>query len=97
MPGVYRIKKCPNCKKDHRRRGPFCCQGCHNSFREVSDKQRQQGHKLAEMSIEKIGDPSTIARGHLLKKGINTPSENFAIEIPEFPDLPEGYDIADKW
>lgn len=30
MPGVYRKKECPNCKKEHRRRGPYCCKSCAN-------------------------------------------------------------------
>jgi hypothetical protein len=33
------------------------------------------------------------------KKMINSPltTEDYAVDIPNFPELPEGYDIADKW
>jgi hypothetical protein len=97
MPGVYKLKSCPECKKEHRKRGPFCSQACHNSHREVSDKQREQGRKLGELTKENAGSPESIATGHLLKQGIITTAEDFAIEIPDIPELPDGYDIADKW
>jgi hypothetical protein len=97
MPGVYKLKNCPQCNKEHRKKGPYCSQGCHNSHREVSDKQREQGHKLGELTKENAGAPDKIATGHLLKQGLITPAEDFAIQIPELHDLPEGYDIADKW
>lgn len=46
---------------------------------------------------ETAGDPAQIAAGHLMKQGIITDAENFAIEIPDLPELPPGYDIADNW
>jgi hypothetical protein len=97
MPGVYKLKKCPECNKEHRKKGIFCSQSCSNSHREVSEKQREQGRKLAEYTRENSKSPEHIANGHLLKSGAITDSENFAIQIPDIPDLPEGYDIADNW
>lgn len=94
MPGVYKQKDCPQCGIQHRKRGPYCSQGCHNKHREVTENQREQGRKMA---AERIGTPEAIAQGHLLKQGIVTNAEDFAIDIPEFHDLPTGYDIADKW
>lgn len=94
MPNVYRLKTCPQCNKDHRKRGLFCSQGCHNSYRDVSDKVREHARKMGKNNA---GDPGLIAHGHMLKKGIQTQAEDFAIEIPDIPDLPEGYDLADKW
>jgi hypothetical protein len=94
MPGVYKLKECPECKKEHRKRGPFCSQACSNSHREVSDKVRDNMRKVTE---DQRGAPDRIAGGHLLKQGIITQAEDFAIQIPDIPDLPEGYDIADKW
>jgi hypothetical protein len=88
MPGVYKLKSCLHCKKEHRKKGIFCSQSCSNSHREVSENQREQGRKLAE---SRRGAPETIAAGHLLKKGLQIDSENFAIQIPDLPDLPEGY------
>jgi hypothetical protein len=94
MPGVYKLKSCPECKKEHRKQGIFCSQSCSNSHREVSENQREHGRKLAEMNR---GAPEKIAAGHLMKQGLDANSENFAINIPDIPDLPEGYDIADNW
>jgi hypothetical protein len=94
MPGVYKLKSCPECKKEHRKKGIFCSQACSNSHREPTENQREQGRKLAE---GRRGTPEAIAAGHLMKQGIIVNSENFAIQIPDIPELPEGYDIADKW
>ena len=38
MPGVYKEKVCTECKKVHRKRGPFCSQACSNAHRQLSDK-----------------------------------------------------------
>lgn len=28
MPGVYRLKECPTCGAEHRKRGPYCSRSC---------------------------------------------------------------------
>jgi hypothetical protein len=94
MPGVYKLKVCPECKKEHRKRGPFCSQACSNSHREVSDKVHDHAKQMGENNA---GDPAQIANGHLVKQGLITKSEDFAINIPDIPDLPEGYDSAENW
>jgi hypothetical protein len=53
---------------------------------------------MRRVAAEYNQTPEAIAK----QKQINTPlniltAEDYTIEIPEFPDLPEGYDIADKW
>ena len=52
---------------------------------------------MRKVTEDQRGAPDRIAGGHLLKQGIITQAEDFAIQIPDIPDLPEGYDIADKW
>lgn len=94
MPNVYKLKVCPECKKEHRKRGPFCSQACSNSHREPTEKMRENARRMGR---ETAGDPAQIAAGHLMKQGIITDAENFAIDIPDIPELPEGYDIADNW
>jgi hypothetical protein len=92
MPGVYRLKKCPECDKEHRKKGIFCSQACSNSHREVSDKVRENMRKVAE-DYQKT--PEAIAQTKMINSPLST--EDYAVNIPDFPDLPEGYDIADKW
>ena len=94
MPGVYKLKTCPECKKEHRKRGVFCSQGCSNSHREVSDKVRENMRKVA---AESQGTPERIAQGHLVKLGITVNAEDFAINPPTIHELPEGYDKAEDW
>ena len=37
--------------------------------------------------------PEGIAHNRLA--GVNP--DDFAIELPDFPDLPEGYDLGERW
>ena len=30
MPNVYRLKECPTCGAEHRKRGPYCSRSCGN-------------------------------------------------------------------
>jgi hypothetical protein len=92
VPGVYKLKNCPNCKKEHRKKGNFCSQACSNSHREVSEKVIENIRKLAETNNR---TPEGIATAKLMSNGLS--AEDYSIDIPDFPDLPEGYDIADKW
>lgn len=92
MPGVYKLKTCPNCKKDHRKQGIFCGQSCANSYREVSDNVRENMRKIAK---EYNATPEGLATSKLMSNGLT--AEDYSIEIPDILDLPEGYDIADKW
>lgn len=39
--------------------------------------------------------PEAIARNKMINSPLS--SEDYAVNLPDFPDLPEGYDIADKW
>lgn len=88
MPGVYKLKECRNCKKEHRKRGPFCSQACSNSYREPSDKLREHAK---QMGLNTAGDPAQIAAGHMVKQGIMMPADEYAVGIPDIPEIPEGY------
>jgi hypothetical protein len=39
--------------------------------------------------------PEGIAAGKLINSDIAP--EDYAVDIPDFPDLPDGYDVADRW
>jgi hypothetical protein len=86
MPGVYKLKNCPECKKEHRKKGKFCSQACSNSHREVSEKVIENIRKLAETNNR---TPEGIAAAKLMRNGLS--AEDYEINIPTIPDLPEGY------
>lgn len=94
MPNVRREKTCPQCQKKHRRRGPFCCQGCHNRFRPASDVQREHMRKVA---TEYNKTPEGIAHHKLLGQKLAAESEDFAIDIPTIFDMPDGYEKSEDW
>jgi hypothetical protein len=50
---------------------------------------------MRKVSIEHHKTPEKIAANKLINSPL-TP-EDYQVNIPDFPDLPEGYDIADKW
>jgi predicted nucleic acid-binding Zn ribbon protein len=99
MPGVYRLKKCPKCGTEHRKRGDFCTQSCASRYNsERTDEQRQ---KQSEAMKEYYRTPEGVAKKAFVGLHNSDPNtvtiEDFAINIPDIPELPEGYDIADKW
>lgn len=92
MPNVYREKTCDHCGITHRKRGKYCSQACANKDRDVSDKVRENMRKVA---IEYHKTPEAIAASKLVNSPLSM--EDYAIDIPDFRDLPDGYDIADDW
>lgn len=98
MSGQYKIKKCPTCNKEHRKRGLFCGQSCANADRPVTDNMRSAMRKVA---VEYNRTPEAIAK----QKMIGTPLasmtvEDFAVDIPDLPpDLSDWseYDKAADW
>jgi hypothetical protein len=96
MPNVYREKVCPTCQVKHRKRGPYCTQGCANRGRpEYSQKVADNMRKVAQ---EYNKTPEAIANQKLFHTGI-IPDE-FAVPIPTLdPDLSDysDYNKAEDW
>ena len=101
MSGQYKLKKCPNCDKEHRKRGLFCGQSCANQARPVTDNMR---NKMRQVAVEYNRTPEAIAK----QKQINTPLasmtvEDFAVDIPDVADLRdydefiEGFERGENW
>ena len=65
MPGVYKKKDCPNCKKTHRGRGQYCSISCANTGRIVTPETKQ---KLAEKSREYRRTPEGIATTKIIAR-----------------------------
>ena len=101
MSGQYKLKKCPNCHKEHRKRGLFCGQSCANQARPVTDNMR---NKMRQVAIEYNRTPEAIAKQKQLNTNLASMTvEDFAVNIPELPpDIDYGsdwsdYDRASDW
>ena len=87
MPGVYKEKDCPNCKKTHRGRGQYCSISCAMTGRKVSAETKQ---KLSKKSTEYRRTPEGIATTKTIARvtekrhaGIQTlPEDDWIVEIP---------------
>jgi len=100
MSGQYKIKKCPNCLREHRKRGLFCGQSCANQARPATDNMRDAMRKVA---IDYNRTPEAAAK----RNQLNTPLasmtvEDFAVDIPDVTDyrdydILDGYDTASDW
>jgi len=102
MPGVYRLKLCPNCDKEHRKKGSYCSQSCastvNNTGREQSEETRE---KITNTVNEYFQTPEGIATGHMVARQNTKRAEinqkikeghyilepdDWAVEIPNFDD-----------
>jgi len=97
MPGMYREKACKFCEKLFRKRGPYCSQSCAN-------RDRPEYSANVSISMRKVGaeynrTPEAIARQKMIGTSLaSLTADDFAVAIPDLPpELPEGYDQADKW
>ena len=97
MPGVYKEKTCPTCKKVHRKKGQYCCISCSNAARSLTDETKT---KIGDGLREYYTTPEGIAsasinnrRVHNDRLGLPAPVtiENFTVDIPEIYDIPDGY------
>lgn len=44
MPNVYRLKECPSCGAEHRKRGPFCSRSCGNKRQHTEEQKETKAH-----------------------------------------------------
>lgn len=94
MPGVYKLKNCPKCGVEHRKRGAFCSQTCANQ-REASEEKKEV---LREKQLEYAQTPEGIATAAMVsrlneKKAIDNEKkrkgeyilqdEDYYVEIPD--------------
>lgn len=101
MSGQYRLKKCPNCSKEHRKRGLFCGQSCANSAREPTDNMREA---MRDVAREYNLTPEAIANQKKFNTSLaSVKAEDFAIDIPtvtdlsDYDDFLQGFDRASDW
>lgn len=95
----YRLKNCPTCNKEHRKKGPYCSQSCHNRVRPVKESTKQ---KLSEALLKHHQTPEGIAteskrkrlhhkyfknRAAELNGEYVLKDEDYVIDIPNFDDV----------
>lgn len=56
MPGVYKLKICPVCSAEHRKRGPYCSRSHAAQDRTVSAETKA---KLSESGLKRYEDKSS--------------------------------------
>ncbi len=83
----YKLKNCPTCDKEHRKKGPYCSQACANSDREVSDNVRDNMRKVAH---EFRQTPEGIAQMKMIANTVYKADE-YAVGIPDVRTL-DDYD-----
>ena len=99
MSGQYKKKNCKYCNKEHRKRGPYCCQSCASQDREPTEAMRSAMRKVA---IEYNRTPEAIAKQKQLNTSLASMTvEDFAVDIPDIRDINDidwsTYDRADNW
>lgn len=58
MPNVYRLKECPTCGAEHRRRGPYCSRSCASKARTHTQETKT---KIADSTREHMASDSPSA------------------------------------
>jgi hypothetical protein len=103
MSGVYKEKNCPNCGILHRKRGNYCGQSCANESRDISEATKK---KMSRSQVAYTMTPEGVAaakrqsmRATAYYKGEELPVtiDEFCVDLPDFPELPDGYDHATDW
>ena len=98
MPGVYKLKNCKLCDKEHRRRGPYCSQSCASKDKEPTEAMREA---MRQVVTEYNQTPEAAAKRRQFGTSLATMNgEDYAVEIPTIHDLdelPPGYDHGEGW
>jgi hypothetical protein len=95
MAGVYRLKNCPKCGVEHRKRGQFCSQSCANQ-RAVSEEKKEV---LRDRNLDYAQTPEGLATAAMVtrqneKRAIDNEKkrkgeyilqeDDWYVEIPDF-------------
>ena len=101
---MYKEKVCPNCGITHRKRGEFCSQGCHSSYRGQTEETKK---KLSQIKRDYDLTPEGIAHNKMLSRIMTNPEDpritidEFIVDIPTIRDINDfdldGYDRAEDW
>ena len=105
MPNQYKLKNCPTCGTEHRKKGLYCSRSCGNS-REYTEEQKKQRRIVTRdyyntpEGIATTKKISAIRTGEI-SKGLS--EEEWTVSIPDINDLRDydqflvNYDRGEKW
>ena len=96
MSGQYKLKRCPSCNKEHRKRGLFCGQSCANTNR-VTTEETKSKLRLANREYQ-LTPEAMVSRQRNSHDMLTV--EDFAVDIPDLPpDLSDWseYDKTSDW
>lgn len=90
MPNVYRLKECPTCGAEHRRRGPYCSRSCAQKGRVKTDDHKR---KIADANREHMASdkPSAEKSKWIItqqRKGQGKTEETLNQEIDSWTIIP---------
>jgi hypothetical protein len=98
MPGVYKLKNCKFCSKEHRKKGPYCGQSCASKDKEPTEAMREA---MRQVATEYNQTPEAAAKRRQFGTSLATMNgDDFAVDIPTIQDLdelPPGYDRGENW
>ena len=98
MPGVYKLKNCKFCSKEHRKKGPYCDQSCASKDKEPTEAMREA---MRQVATEYNQTPEAAAKRRQFGTSLATMNgDDYAVEIPTIHDLdelPPGYDHGEGW
>jgi hypothetical protein len=89
MPGIYKLKECPSCGAEHRKRGPYCSRSCGNK-RTPTDEHKQ---KIADANRKHMaGDSDSAEKSKWLithqRRGDGKTTKELYAEMEEYGVVP---------
>lgn len=105
MPNQYRLKNCPTCGVEHRKKGPYCSRSCGNGreFTEEQKKNLRVKNREYYQTPEGIATAKKISSVNSGEVASGVDIDEWSVDIPDVHDLRdydnflEGFDRADKW
>ena len=90
MPGVYRLKKCPTCGTEHRKRGQYCSRSCGN-HREFNQQHRENLAKSAYERMTNTDEGQLLAFRLAELKRTGLSDEDYTLLPPNSDTTPDGF------
>ena len=94
MPGVYRLKNCPKCGVEHRKKGQFCSLSCANQRQASEEKKEKISASVKEYTqtpeglataaiVSRLNEKRAIDNERKRKGEYVLQDEDYYVEIPD--------------